>query len=77
MRMMDDMHTALANYIRTSDPNGGTLQLPWPTGGQYVFSTPNSRVEGDYRGQYCDFWDTIGYDRGSSAKMRARVARRR
>jgi hypothetical protein len=75
---MRDIQTAYSNYAQTSDPNTPQpLQQHWPSSdGQYVFGTPSS-LEDDYRGVFCDFWDTIGYTNGGDRMMNELITRAR
>lgn len=59
---------------KPSDSNGSRLRpsasrnsIYWPAYSQfrnwpfYRFKTPDSFIDVNYHGPYCDFWDTIGY----------------
>ena len=63
------------NFAHTADPNSGpNPNVPgWPTNDRKLlkyFQTPADEVALDYRKDYCDFWDYIGYDRFYSALKR-------
>jgi len=62
------------NFARTSDPNQGQnpSTLIWPlydssSEGYMNFSTPN-QVSSHLREDYCNFWDTVGYNWGWNDK---------
>lgn len=50
-----------------STKNDATRKLKWPVYGQdgnwpnFRFKSPASEVEANYKGESCDFWDSIGY----------------
>ncbi|XP_062600545.1 cAMP-regulated D2 protein-like [Saccostrea cucullata] len=58
-----------SNFAKTGNPNRGapvTLQWPiyepsslWP---QMYFATPSNSVKSSYRKEFCDFWDSLGYN---------------
>ena len=57
------------NFAYTSNPSMGPhgIQLQWPvfnagTESVVYFQTPNTELRSAYRKDYCEFWDTIGYD---------------
>lgn len=61
--LSDSMRDYLGNFVRTQDPNGGTL----PTWDAYTTATPNQLTFGatigttsDARGTDCAIWDTLG-----------------
>lgn len=61
------MQTALANFVRNGNPNPLPNNLVFPkftnSNDNFLFnySTPSGAISG-FRNQYCDFWDTVGYN---------------
>lgn len=58
-----------SNFVKNGDPNKGyPMNLTWPnysedSGWQYLlFQTPNNILSSKYRPEFCDFWDSVGYN---------------
>ncbi|XP_065887598.1 crystal protein-like [Dysidea avara] len=65
-KLSQQMMTYWTNFARYGDPNGESGGFDWPQYTSYTksvlrFLTPKNTVE-DYRSDYCDFWDQIGYN---------------
>ena len=63
--------TNWANFATSFDPNSPiTTATQWQAFSEsndliMHYQAPDSSMESGYRKEYCDFWDTIGYEWGN------------
>ena len=68
-KLADELIAYWTNFAKTGDPNMGiTPNLKWPKYSAnenwpyMLFETPGNVIGVNLRGEYCDFWDQIGYN---------------
>ncbi|KAF0972526.1 hypothetical protein FDP41_009429 [Naegleria fowleri] len=57
------------NFVKYGNPNGNSTAVTWPRFSAnnrqtMMFQTPFNQMVKDYKKDYCDEWDYIGYDHG-------------